>query len=433
MNLKSIRSQMLISLLFGILILSGLLGYFVDKQLKRLPDQSMLQYQEITNARAGELNKILEKYVEEVKMISQSSVVKSMDMEKIQKFLPSVVIEGNHRNMTIAGLDGKGWTTQGNEIDISGQEQYLKIFDEEEVYWISQPFLSPFADPDIPIVTISHEVRNHDIVVGLVNIVIDINFLTNVVNSINVGETSYAWVVDRNSQIIVHPDGIIGIDQHISYHIPDLEVADDLIMQNNLRWLKYKDDQGGEVFTFYKDIKGSPGWTLLLSISTDEVLGSINDIRLNIFLAFIMIVIAVSFFAYFYSNSISKPILKLKEVFEEAESGNTEVVADETVRNEIGTAAKSFNKMLRKIKMLTYYDPLTHLYNFNGFLLELPYQIKKITNKYPVSAIVIVSIDNFKRINSISGYLEGNLVLQIFLYLSTQKRSTNQLKKGPLI
>ncbi|MCT8136775.1 hypothetical protein H1D32_02785 [Anaerobacillus sp. CMMVII] len=127
MNIKSIRSQMLIYLLGGMLILFGLLIYAVNQELNKLPEHMMVQYQEITNARADEVNKELEKFAQEIKMISQSPIVRSMDLEKIQAYLPNLVIEGQHRNMTIATLDGHGWTTFGSFIDISEQEQFVKL------------------------------------------------------------------------------------------------------------------------------------------------------------------------------------------------------------------------------------------------------------------------------------------------------------------
>ncbi|MCT8136777.1 bifunctional diguanylate cyclase/phosphodiesterase [Anaerobacillus sp. CMMVII] len=61
---------------------------------------------------------------------------------------------------------------------------------------------------------------------------------------------------------------------------------------------------------------------------------------------------------------------------------------------------------------MTYYDSLTNLYNLNGFLVDLPQRAIQLRKKYPVIAIAVISIDDFKRINSISGYIGGNLVLQ---------------------
>ena len=413
MNIKSIRGQMIVYLLVGLFILFGLLIYAVENELKKIPDHMMGQYQEIANARADEVGKELDKFVQEIKMISQSPIVQSMDLKIIKEYLPHLVLKGQHRNMTIAKLDGVAWTTEGADINISGQEQYQKIIIEGNQSWISQPFISPFADPDMPIVIISHEVRTNEGVVGLVNIVITVEFLNHVAESINLGNTGFAWIVDSDGIVVAHPDPSIGLNSSISEIIPSINSNYEVFKkEDNFGWLEHKAEQGEEIFTFSKAIEGSPGWTLLLSINTEEVLGEISNVRLKIILFIVLGIIFMSIFAFYYANSISKPILELKNVFEKAETGNLNVVANETIKNEVGTAAKSFNQMLKQIKKLTYYDTLTNFYNINGFLLDLPHRAKRLKESYPFIAIAVVSIDDFKRVNSISGFKGGNLALQ---------------------
>ncbi|MFN7251440.1 MAG: EAL domain-containing protein [Anaerobacillus sp.] len=413
MNTKSIRTQMLIYLLVGLFALFGILMFVIDKELNKLPENMKLQYQEITTARANEVSKELEKFVQETKLVSQSPVIQSMDLEKIKDYLPHFVIEGQHRNMTFATLDGAGWTTLGAYIDISEQEQYQKIIVEGYPYWISQPFISPYADKDMPIVIISHEVRKEEDVLGLVNIVISNRFLNNVTGNINLGNSGVAWIVNKDGKVVAHPDASNTVNSHISDLLPIIDSDFQIFRKDNsIGWLEHKSKEGEDLLTFYKSIEGSPGWALMLTINTEEVLGEISNARLKIILSLIFGILLMSGFAFYYANSISKPILELKNVFEEAETGDLEVAADETVKNEIGAAAKSFNKMLRQIKKLTYHDPLTNLYNLNGFLLELPHKTKRLKEKYPVMALAVISIDDFTRINSISGYKGGNEVLQ---------------------
>jgi diguanylate cyclase (GGDEF)-like protein len=413
MNTKSIRTQMLIYLLVGLFALFGILMFVIDKELNKLPENMMLQYQEITTVRANEVSKELEKFVQETKLVSQSPVIQSMDIEKIQEYLPHLVIEGQHRNMTIANIDGSAWTTFGANIDISEQEQYQKIILEGYPHWISQPFISPYADADMPIVIISHEVRKGKDVVGLVNIVISNRFLNNVTGNINLGNSGLAWIVNKDGKVVAHPDASITVNSHISDLLPSIDSNFQEFREDvSIGWLEHKSKKGDGLLTFYKTIEGSPGWVLLLSINTEEVLGEISNARLKIILSLIFGILLMSVFAFYYANSISKPILELKNVFEEAETGDLEVTADETVKNEVGAAAKSFNKMLRQIKKLTYHDQLTNLYNLNGFLLDLPHKTKKLKENYPVMALAVISIDDFTRINSISGYKGGNEVLQ---------------------
>lgn len=411
MNIKSIRSQMLLYLIVGLLVLFGFLLYGVNNELHKFPNSIKLQYQEIANARSAEVGKELDKFVQEVKMISQSPVIRSMEIEKIQEYLPHLVLEGQHRNMTVASLDGVGWTTFGRYIDISEQEQYQKIILEGYSHWISQPFISPFADPDKPIVIISHAVRDdNQETIGLVNIVINSEFLNSIAESIDLGRTGSAWIVAEDGKVVAHPHLSVGSEKIITELLPSMDMNQ--LKKSELGWWESQTNDGDDRIIFYNEIENSPGWTLLLSIDVQEVLGPIRNTQVNIILFFIFCLIAILIFAYYYSTTISKPILDLKKVFEKAETGDLNVVANELVRNEVGAAAKSFNQMLSRIKKLTYYDSLTNLYNLNGFLVDLLHRAKRLKEEYRVIAIVVISIDDFKRINSLSGYRGGNIVLQ---------------------
>jgi len=94
--------------------------------------------------------------------------------------------------------------------------------------------------------------------------------------------------------------------------------------------------------------------------------------------------------------------------------------ADEQVGNEVGEAARSFNQMLEQIKHLKYEDSVTKLNNIYGFFLEFPYLLNQIFEHKMIAGIVIISVDDFNRINSINGYESGNEVLkQLAHQLST--------------
>lgn len=149
---------MLTYLISGSMFLFAL-ALLSDAKIKELPEIIKRQYGEIANSRADEIEKELSGLLDQVKILSQSSFIKAMDMEAIKRYLPELVLDEKIRNMTIAAPDGIGWTTRGMDIDISEQEQYRKIFIEKQEYSISQPFISPYADPDMPVVIISYAIR----------------------------------------------------------------------------------------------------------------------------------------------------------------------------------------------------------------------------------------------------------------------------------
>lgn len=410
--MKSIRIQMLISLMAGATLIFIVIAFFSNQKLNELPEYIKGQYKEIASAKADEVNKELNGFVEQIKLVSQSPVIKSMDLNAIKEYLPNLVLKGKYHNMTIADIEGKGWTTFGRDIDISQQEQYQKIIVEQQEYHISQPFISPYIENETAITIISHGIKDGEETIGLVNIVVEVEFLNDIVRQMDLQEKAYGWIVNQEGSIVAHPDSRILMDRRITDYIIDKDETIENILNNESGIVEYINENQKEMLAFFQAIDKAPGWTFIISIPAEEVFAEIRGIRNTILNAIIIGLMLIMIFSILYSQSISTPILKLKEVFEKAANGDLYVKADEKVPNEIGSAAKSFNQMLEKIKELTYKDIVTGLSNNNGFFLELPYKLKILKEKGGVIAIVIISIDEFKRINSISGYEIGDHVLR---------------------
>lgn len=413
-NMKSIRTQMLVYLMAGTMILFSIMFFMFELKLNDLPEHIKNQYMEISEARAAEVGNELQGFVQQVAIVSQSPIIRSMDLEKIKSYLPYLPLDDRHRNMTIAYPDGKSWSTLSGNINISGQEQFQKIFMEKKEYIICQPFVSSFKyETDTPIIIVAHSVKDDSgKIVGLVNIVIETYFLDEILRGMDLKNTGYGWIVNKDGLIISHPDSNISLVENIEGHIGDRTVIGEVVA-NQSGTFKYTDKDGENILAFFKDIEGSPDWTFIVSIPEKEIYKEINSIQNTILISGVITLILLLTFVFIFSNSLSKPILGLKEVFEKAADGNLDVRADEKAPHELGNAGKSFNKMLEQIKDLTYIDRVTGLYNYNSFLIMLPEKMKALAEKNLLMKIVMVSIDDFKRVNRIVGYEMGDRVLEI--------------------
>lgn len=411
--MKSIRKQMLVYLMLGALVLFGMLLLASNIILKDLPDQTKDQYSEIVNARSDEVSKELQSFVDQITMISHSSITRTMDLEQIKEYLPNILLDGKHRNMTIAYPDGTGWSTALEELNISNQEQYEEIFVKDKDVIISQPFINPYSRAGKePIVVIAHSVKDEDDTIGLVNIVIKVDFLNNIVSQIDLKGQGYSWIVNKRGDVVAHSNPKTVMSKDIKDYVHNDESVINKISEMESGVLEYKDEKGVKLLAFFNKIKDSPDWTFIISVEEAEIYKGIDDFKSTMLISIISSLILVVIFSFFYSRTLTKPILSLKETFEKAANGDLNVKANENTPNELGLAAKSFNIMLDQIKDLTYKDTITNLYNYNGFLLELSYGMEKFIAQDDVMSVVIISIDNFKQINTIKGYEFGNEVLR---------------------
>ncbi len=409
--MKSIRTQMFIYLIIATVIVFGGLGLLMDHALEALPEYTEMQFQAIADARADEVGKELGGFLDLVKMTAQTPLVRSMEIESIKPFLSSLVIDGKIRNMTISDVYGNAWTTYDQNIDISGQEQYHKIIIEGEDFIISKPFYSPYITEDIPIITVSYAIRDGEETLGLVNAVVSAQFLDQVVSQIEFKEKGVAWIIDDEGKIVAHPEEDISIEYSLDDFISENESKNVVLSQDNGS-VYFKDSSGLERIGIFSTIENSKGWKLIISVASDEAFAEINEINRDLKNGFVSAIIIIGVFSYVYSGSISRPIMNLKKVFEQAAHGDLRAKADEMVNNEVGLAGKSFNIMINQIKNLTYRDPITQIYNYNRFMFEMPGKFTQHLKSDLISYVVVLSVNDFKKINSIGGYNSGNLVLK---------------------
>ena len=247
--------------------------------------------------------------------------------------------------------------------------------------------------------------------------------MNKITDSIQFKNLSFAWIIDSNGKIVSHPDKAITIDT--SYR-NILQYEDSDPFENKNGSFNYLDENNKSMLAVYSTIPNTSGWTLIISIENRNAFTELTSVMNYIDYALLISLVVLILFALIYANSISEPILRLRHVFERAEKGDLNVKADEHVRNEIGLAGVSFNHMLQEIKNLTYIDPVTQISNYRSYLSESNFRIQ--ANPKDTFYVVVISIDDFKKINSLGGYGFGNETLKKFAELIQ-----SQLQKDEIV
>ena len=422
--MKSIRIQMVISLFLATSLVFFGLYFFASNRLKTLPDLVLNQYQEIADARANELENEIVGMLNQIEMIALSNVVTTMNLSEIQPFLISVSKQQRFRNLTISDINGYAWATYDEYIDISNQQQYKEIIENGNDWAISYPFYSPFIDDNIPIITVSHAIKNNGQTVGLVNGVVSTGFIDKVVQSITFKDSGFAWIVDERGQVVSHPREDVTIDDSID-RITLLSNTN-FLTQDHGNFL-FLNDLDVRMLGVFATINHTSGWKIVLTINEEQAFADIYSVLNYINISLLVCLLIMFLFALFYAKHMSTPIFRLKQVFEEATKGNFNVKANESINNEIGDAGRSFNKMLTQLKQLTYIDPITGLNNYFSFLSELPRLHQSVIKENMTCYVVIVSIDDFKKINTIYGYEAGNETLRLFTSLINEQLKENEM------
>lgn len=312
---------------------------------------------QIVDAKANEVGNEMKGFLEQIKMVSQSEVVRSMNLQDIKPFLKSMVLEGRHRSMTVADSHGIGWSTLNVDLDVSKQEQYTKLIIEGQEYLISQPFITDVHP--MPISVISHAVKNNGKTVGLVNIVVGVDFLSEISSHINLGGSGFGWIIDGNGLIIAHQNQEYVMKTNIK-DMKELGYAGlDEKYENILKTKDgneiYKDPSGADFYLIYKDIPNTPGWKFLVSVSASDLMKQAANVRSLMIVFGGLIIFAIFIIAIFISRFVTKGLKQAAETVRAYANGDFTVEIPQSamvLKDEIGDLGRGINEMKNSMKKM---------------------------------------------------------------------------------
>lgn len=186
-----------------------------------------------------------------------------------------------------------------------------------------------------------------------------------------------------------------------------------------------KDYRGIYVLSAYAplDINGV-NWYILVEIDKTEVTIPVVFLRNSSFITIVVLFILLLISTHIFSNSITKPINKLKDAFEDLGKGDLSKKIIINRNNEFSSLARSYNKAIKKLEKLTHSveylskvsttDYLTKIYNRQKFEEDLISNIKRVERTNEIFSIAILDIDHFKNVNDTYGHDRGDEVLKSF-------------------
>ena len=117
----------------------------------------------------------------------------------------------------------------------------------------------------------------------------------------------------------------------------------------------FEDYRGIEVLSSYKPLEiQDMHWVIMSEIDKDEAFSHVYDLRKNIIVIFIGLLISIAFASLFISRKITKPIKELTQRSEELADGNLDVKIDPRGGDEIGILSKSFIHMQQSVQDLVH-------------------------------------------------------------------------------
>ncbi len=282
-------------------------------------------------------------------------------------------------------------------------------------------------------------------IIGVCADIMSMDYFQNVISSVKIGTTGYAYIIDSEGDIISHPDkSKIGtrIGSNFIKKLVQNSDSNKAIDKNIMI------DNSGNVSNFIgvRKIEGT-NWIFVVSQNVDEI----NDIAKNELYIIVFITIIITFNAIMIgihmASSITNPIDEIIFTMEKAAKGDMYIRCTYESKNEIGQLAHNFNSMINKlnnsyeelsevyeelsateeelreqynqlvkstgkVEQLAYYDMLTGIPNRSNFVIKLEETLKDIKESSCSGAILFVDLDDFKKVNDSLGHEAGDLLLK---------------------
>jgi methyl-accepting chemotaxis protein len=164
------------------------------------------------------------------------------------------------------------------------------------------------------------------------------------VGEIKIGESGYAYMVNRDALVVAHPN---------KENILKLNIYESDNQELKALAEKMKAGEAGTGFyTFegvYKFVSFKPAgnWVVAVTANYDDYMATAMKIRFDTILITVVSIFAAMIFAYFFGQfGIIAPIRKLQGLMNRAGEGDLTVIAAIHTKDEIQDLANSFNQMI---------------------------------------------------------------------------------------
>ncbi len=286
--------------------------------------------------------------IEVMKTIANRSEITSMQWEMQRPVLQEETRRLGYLRMGVAKFDGKIDYLDGSSANISDREYFQKALQGKTC--ISDPLLSKVNNTMVTIV--ASPIKNNGQITGVLTATLDANFMSNLVKGIKLGESGYAFIINREGTTIAHPNNELVIKQYNiikaatqEQGLKELAALTQKMIKGGSGSGEYS-YQGTKKVLAYSSVAGT-SWSLAIAVNRDQLLAGTNSLRNQLIMATLGLILLGLFSALLLGRKIALPLgMAVEQAEDEMAKGNFSRIAGEEWtgrKDEIGALARSFN------------------------------------------------------------------------------------------
>lgn len=358
----------------------------------------------------------LEERKNDLSIYAANPLIKEMNWEKIKNYLKEEQIKQQDKYLLFFIADTKGnyHTTTGDTGNINDRGYFQQVMEARKV--VSSPLVSRATGKNI--IVVAAPIKNKaGQVTGLMGATIQLKTLSNFVNKLKMDyNDSNSFIVDEEGWYITCPLNKYIMKENITIESDIIKaklarMGRD-ILDNEKGYFKYQDNRHAYLI-YYHQIPGNNKWKFVTRVPEIFILDYVQKASERLGVISLIGILVALLFSLIISRNMSRPIIKLKELFIQATDGDLEVRSDIERNDEIGQAADAFNKMMEQITELTYYDKQTGLPNRTYLDNTFQVVLNHCQVNQEIFAVITMSIDQYHDIVDSFGHDIGDKLLSL--------------------
>ncbi len=197
-----------------------------------------------------------------------------------------------------------------------------------------------------PALCMSTPTRSQEKIIGVSSICTDLSLLAKQIDLLNFGETGYAFLIDRNANLLAHPDeellsgeNLVNLSQYppVKNLLEDRTGSFDFQDDRNIKWVSYS-------------TRLDNGWSVVILQQEAEFLNSKIQFQNLAILISSIVILGVSGLTWFLANRLIKPIRDLSDAAIDISDGKLDRKVKIKQEDELGILGSSFNHMATQLK-----------------------------------------------------------------------------------
>ena len=335
------------------IVICGVLGIMAYKSSSKTLHENIndfLQSRAIDNAvmvaeKVGD-------YITEIEGVATRPDIISMNWEIQNPALISEAKRLGYKKFGVIDTGGNGVFTDGEIVNVTSDEHFKKALQGET--YIIEPYLNK-GEIIMQVVTPIKDPSGQ--IVGVLSGIADGNVLSKVIGNIKVGETGYAYILNKESTVIAHPDSSFVEDKYNVFedaaNNPELkqlaEITEVIVMGEAGMGEHYF--RGKDKYVSYAPVSGS-SWSFVMEQERDELFSGIMALRKNFIITTAFFILCGLVFSIFLSRNIRQPLEKIEQYTKQLAQGDLSIELASNRTDEFGSTVNALNTSINAVKCL---------------------------------------------------------------------------------